>query len=80
MSHEIKKSFSDWCDPIAVKADISKEADCIKLIEETVNHYGRIDVLVNNAGCTRRHIFYGNFHRRMVQDNRDRSYRTVCMQ
>jgi glucose 1-dehydrogenase len=50
VSDEIKKSFSDWCDPIVVKADISKEADCIKLIEETVNHYGRIDVLVNNAG------------------------------
>jgi glucose 1-dehydrogenase len=50
VSDEIKKSFSDWCDPIAVKADVSKEADCIKLIEETINYYGRIDVLVNNAG------------------------------
>jgi NAD(P)-dependent dehydrogenase (short-subunit alcohol dehydrogenase family) len=50
VSNGIKKSFSDWCNPIAVKADVSKEADCIKLIEETVDHYGRIDVLVNNAG------------------------------
>jgi glucose 1-dehydrogenase len=50
VSDEIKKSFSDWCDPIAVKADISKETDCTKLIEKTVNYYGRIDVLVNNAG------------------------------
>ena len=38
------------CDSIAIEADISKEADCIRLIEETVKHYGRIDVLVNNAG------------------------------
>jgi glucose 1-dehydrogenase len=29
---------------------VSKESDCIRLIEETVKHYGRIDVLVNNAG------------------------------
>lgn len=38
------------CDSIAVIADISQEADCIRLIDETVKHYGRIDVLVNNAG------------------------------
>ncbi len=38
------------CDSIAVIADISQEADCIRLIDEVVKHYGRIDVLVNNAG------------------------------
>ena len=38
------------CDSIAVIADVSQEADCIRLIDETVKHYGRIDVLVNNAG------------------------------
>jgi glucose 1-dehydrogenase len=38
------------CDSIAIEADISKESDCIRLIEQTVKQYGRIDVLVNNAG------------------------------
>jgi glucose 1-dehydrogenase len=38
------------CDSIAIAADVSQEADCIRLIEEAVSHYGRIDVLVNNAG------------------------------
>jgi len=38
------------CDSIAIEADISKEADCVRLIEETVKNYKRIDVLVNNAG------------------------------
>jgi glucose 1-dehydrogenase len=37
-------------DSIAVEADISKESDCIRLMQETMKHYGRIDVLVNNAG------------------------------
>jgi glucose 1-dehydrogenase len=37
-------------DVIAIQADVSKESDCIRLIEDTIRHYGRIDVLVNNAG------------------------------
>ena len=38
------------CNSIAIEADISKEADCIRLIEETIKNYKRIDALVNNAG------------------------------
>ena len=38
------------CDSIAIQADVSIENDCIGLIEETIRNYGRIDVLVNNAG------------------------------
>ena len=38
------------CNSIAIQADVSKESDSIKLIEETTKKYGRIDVLVNNAG------------------------------
>lgn len=38
------------CESFAVGADISKESDCVMLIEETIKHFGRIDVLVNNAG------------------------------
>lgn len=33
-----------------VQADISKREDRIRLISETVKNFGRIDVLVNNAG------------------------------
>jgi glucose 1-dehydrogenase len=38
------------CDSIAIQADVSKESDCINLIDETIKKYDRIDVLVNNAG------------------------------
>jgi len=38
------------CDSIAIQADVSLENDCIRLIESTISQYGRIDVLVNNAG------------------------------
>lgn len=35
---------------IAVRADISVDADIKGLIEQTIQKFGRIDVLVNNAG------------------------------
>lgn len=38
---------------IAVQADISKEEDAKRLIEEAVKQFGRLDVLVNNAGITK---------------------------
>jgi glucose 1-dehydrogenase len=47
VSEEIK---SLGCGSIAVEADMSKDSDCTRLIQETAKRYGRIDVLVNNAG------------------------------
>ncbi|MBU6401625.1 MAG: SDR family NAD(P)-dependent oxidoreductase, partial [Verrucomicrobia bacterium] len=35
---------------IAVKADVAKKADIDRLFAESKKAYGRIDVLVNNAG------------------------------
>ena len=35
---------------ISVQADVSKEADVIRLFEETKNAFGTLDILVNNAG------------------------------
>jgi len=35
---------------LAVKADISKEADVNRLIKSALDSFGRIDILVNNAG------------------------------
>jgi NAD(P)-dependent dehydrogenase (short-subunit alcohol dehydrogenase family) len=32
-----------------VQTDVSHEADCVRLVSETVGAYGRLDVLVNNA-------------------------------
>lgn len=32
-----------------VETDVSREADCVRLIERTIETYGRLDVLVNNA-------------------------------
>ncbi len=35
---------------IAVPTDVTREADCQALVQTTVDAFGRVDVLVNNAG------------------------------
>jgi NAD(P)-dependent dehydrogenase (short-subunit alcohol dehydrogenase family) len=35
---------------LSIPGDISQEHFCISLIEGAVKHFGRIDVLANNAG------------------------------
>ena len=42
---------------LPVKADVSVEEDCRELIRKTVEEYGHIDVLINNAGISMRALF-----------------------
>ncbi|MBN1657238.1 MAG: SDR family NAD(P)-dependent oxidoreductase [Anaerolineae bacterium] len=37
-------------EPLALPADVSLPADCLRVVHETVDTFGRIDGLVNNAG------------------------------
>lgn len=43
----------DRGEAIFVQTDVSKEEDCKKLIDTTIETYGKIDILVNNAGIIR---------------------------
>ena len=38
---------------IALTADVSEDNSCVKTAQETINQWGRIDALVNNAGTTK---------------------------
>ena len=38
---------------LAVQADVSSSENCDQLVEQTMDAFGRVDVLVNNAGITR---------------------------
>ena len=37
-------------DAFLIKADVSKESQVIALFDQSIAHYGKIDVLINNAG------------------------------
>ncbi|XP_063621739.1 3-oxoacyl-[acyl-carrier-protein] reductase FabG-like [Cydia splendana] len=36
--------------PLEIVADLSTDEGCEKTVKETLDHYGRLDVLINNAG------------------------------
>ncbi len=42
---------------LIVRTDVSLEADCQHLIDQTISRFGRIDVLINNAGISMRALF-----------------------
>jgi short-subunit dehydrogenase len=61
-SYELLKNIeselrADGCDVLAMKTDVTLEEDCRKLVEATVEKYGRLDILVNNAGISMRALF-----------------------
>ena len=52
------EAIADECralgvDALVVKADVSSDADCRRLASEVESRFGRVDVLVNNAGTTK---------------------------
>ncbi len=48
---------ADNCDSIYIPTDVSLQNECKNLIEKTVEKYGTIDILINNAGVSMRALF-----------------------
>jgi short-subunit dehydrogenase len=42
---------------VAIQADVSKEQDCELLIKQAIITFGKIDILINNAGLSMRALF-----------------------
>jgi short-subunit dehydrogenase len=42
---------------LVIKADISNSEDCKTIIIKTIEHFGKIDILINNAGISQRAMF-----------------------
>ena len=49
LAEELKDFPVAWC-----SADVSKAEDVKRMVDKTVERFGRIDILVNNAGTTKR--------------------------
>jgi short-subunit dehydrogenase len=45
------------CEACYIRTDVTVEADCRKLVESTIEKFGKIDILVNNAGISMRAAF-----------------------
>lgn len=53
-AEEVKKTIEDFGgSAIAVKADISDYAESEALMQSAIDHFKKIDILINNAGITR---------------------------
>ncbi len=53
------KETANWLtnkgfDVLAVHSDVAVKEDCKRVIEETIKKYGKLDVLINNAGISMR--------------------------
>ena len=53
----VASELSGISDVLVCKCDVKEENDCKKLIESTIERYGRIDILINNAGISMRATF-----------------------
>ncbi|HEY7269019.1 MAG TPA: 3-oxoacyl-ACP reductase family protein [Dehalococcoidia bacterium] len=47
---EIKKSGGE---AVAIQADVSKFEECQRLVKESMDAFGQVDILINNAGINR---------------------------
>jgi len=54
---ELEGELSYITEIISVKCDVTIEADCKRLIEKSLERFGKIDILVNNAGISMRALF-----------------------
>ena len=57
LDKEIKALQNAGIEALGINADVSIENDNIKVITETINKFGKIDVLINNAGISMRALF-----------------------
>lgn len=54
---EIVSQLENPSNHLAIECDVTKEEECKNLIEKSVERYGKIDILINNAGISMRALF-----------------------
>jgi NAD(P)-dependent dehydrogenase (short-subunit alcohol dehydrogenase family) len=70
----VKAAIGAADDLLAVKLDVTSPADAQAAVQAAVDRYGRIDVLVNNAGN-----FYAGFFEELTPEQMDRQLTTTLV-
>jgi NAD(P)-dependent dehydrogenase (short-subunit alcohol dehydrogenase family) len=60
VAHQIRSSAGDNQKDavLPIVCDISKPAECDRVVNEALQRYGRVDILVNNAALPRKRSFW----------------------
>jgi NADP-dependent 3-hydroxy acid dehydrogenase YdfG len=48
--HELQKQLGPDVETVAVSTDVADAASCTRLVDAAVERFGRVDVMINNAG------------------------------
>ena len=48
----VDRVIQEGVQAIALQGDVSQEKDCRRMVSETIEKFGRLDLLINNAGTT----------------------------
>ena len=48
----VDRVIHEGAQAIALQGDVSQEKDCRRMVSETIEKFGRLDLLINNAGTT----------------------------
>ncbi|XP_063539067.1 3-oxoacyl-[acyl-carrier-protein] reductase FabG-like [Cydia strobilella] len=54
LSNVAQKCEQLGAQPLVIRADVANETEASTIIKKTIDHFGKLDVLVNNAGLARK--------------------------
>lgn len=57
LQHTVQALHQHQIKHLALRADVSLEPDCARMVQEAIDHFGQLDILINNAGISMRALF-----------------------
>jgi len=54
---DIKKTLPDQDKVLCIKCDVTKQSDLENLVNQTIDKFGKIDIVINGAGVSSQYPF-----------------------